>query len=168
MSGNDGNPRYRETVAKVEAFLLEHWPNKPEHAKVDIYTWPDDDGVYGLRVAEVSFSNFNPETHTGGGSSAMQHDVGSGSLLFAVERLILEWHGVGPIEELNDPDKIGDLLTQQWKVLYLGHSQEIADAWDKTACPDYHDYRGYCEAKGAIGEEPLTLGQWREFNKTAQ
>jgi hypothetical protein len=108
-----------EALAAMKALLLKYgWPEDqhPPHAKVDIYTWKTGD----LRIAEVSFSNIDPVTRTGGGSSFMQCDVESGNAIFHVERAVLAF--------IEDEDK-DDKRDACWRMIYAACGENAAKAF---------------------------------------
>lgn len=117
------NERYKDTVTKVAAFLLDYWDNKTEHSAIDIYTWPDDNGQDGLRVAEVSLSTM--VSGFGSGASFMQSDPECIGTICAVERLILEWHTY-PENDDPDDDAINELNDAKWRALYLVYNRDTA------------------------------------------
>ncbi len=118
------NVYYQESSKVISELLLKYWLDKPEFAKVDIYTWPDSDA--GLRVSEVSLSNINPTTGLGGGASFMQSDVDGGGAVFAVERAIIE------LQHFSDEE---DLLDAKWRAIKHVHGDEAAKAFADAEYP---------------------------------
>lgn len=82
-----------QTVEEVKAFLLTvyrtlYHSRKMANLKAVVVLW-ETSGYAGVRVAEVGFSDIDPKTGLGGGSSWMQCDPACFAMCFAVERLIL-------------------------------------------------------------------------------
>ncbi len=125
----ENNPTYEPAVAQIAEMLPRYWLNKPKHAAVHIYTWPDREGKSGLRVSEVSLSNIDPETGAGSGASFMQSDVDAGTAIFAVERAILEQHDFNPAEADED------LVDAKWRAVYAVHDLEAAKAFEAAELP---------------------------------
>ncbi len=126
MHNPDNNQVYLSATDQIQKLLLDWWPDKPEHASVNIYTWPDHQKTYGLRVAEVSLSSIDPASGTGSGASFMQSDDACGSAILAVERAILELHHMS---EAPHEDEVNDLFDAKWRAIFTIHGEEAAAAF---------------------------------------
>lgn len=111
----------RKAIQAAKEFILSHYLKNCEgpaskQITIEIYWWQLD---FGLRISEISFISRRADGGTAG-ASYMQSDLDSGPVIFAVERLVLEYL----LDESED-----DLDAEQYRVLYVMFGEEYADAW---------------------------------------
>ena len=96
--------KWDAAVERAKAFLKSKQADPK--VNVDIYVWEGkQQPAIGVRVAEVSFSTFDPTSQTGGGSSYMQVDVPWGAAVcLLTERLIIAYADAWPDDETREEE----------------------------------------------------------------